>query len=201
MIKNVILDIGNVLMAFCWEKYYHSFGYSDEVFEKLAKATVLSSTWNEFDKGVLTPDELLHEFIKNDPSVEKEIRQVYANINPTVELYSYTLDWIRHLKKTGYKVYILSNFSEKLHEECDKLDFLKEVDGYILSYQVKLIKPDDRIYQLLLERYDLVPEECVFLDDRLVNIEAARKNGIHGIVFTTYEEALQMLAKLGVETR
>lgn len=199
-ITNIIFDIGNVLMEFCWERHYENFGFTPEVFKKVAKATVLSPTWDEFDKGELMPDELLHAFIRNDPSVEKEIRMVYKNINDTVELYPYAYSWIRELKSKGYRVYILSNFSEKLHSECgDKLDFLRETDGYILSYQEKLIKPDDRIYQTLIEKYQLVPEESVFIDDKQVNIEAARKNGLHGIVFTSYEKTVDLLKGMGVE--
>lgn len=199
-IKNIIFDIGNVLMEFCWEKHYESFGFTPEVFNKVAKATVLSLTWDEFDKGELTPEELLNEFIRNDRSVEKEIRMVYENVNNTIELYPYAYSWIRDLKSKGYHVYVLSNFSEKLHSECgNKVDFLKEIDGYILSYQEKLIKPDDSIYQRLIERYHLVPEESVFIDDKQVNIEAARRNGLHGIVFVSYEKTVEMLKGMGVE--
>lgn len=197
MIHNIIFDIGNVLLSFCWEKHFASFGFTDEVFSRVAKATVLSPTWDAFDQGVLTPEQLLEVFIKNDPSVENEIRQMYANISGTVELYLYTLSWIEDLKKRGFNVYVLSNFSEKLHNECgDKVDFLKDIDGYILSYQDKLIKPDDRIYQLLIHRYGLVPDDCVFIDDKMINIEAARRNGMHGIVFTSYEETVYLLDKM-----
>lgn len=194
MIHNIIFDIGNVLLDFCWEKHFASFGFTHEVFDKVAKATVLSPTWDALDQGVLTPAQLLEGFIKNDTSVEKEIRQVFNNINGTIQIYPYTLPWIENLKKRGYHIYVLSNFSEKLHKECgDKLDFLKDIDGYILSYQVKLIKPDDRIYQLLIKRYGLVPEESVFIDDKMINIKAARRNGLHGIVFTSYEETAALL--------
>lgn len=194
MIHNIIFDIGNVLLDFCWEKHFASFGFTDEVFDKVAKATVLSHTWEAFDQGILTPEQLLEAFIKNDPSVEKEIRQMYVNINGMIEIYPYTLSWIEDLKKRGYHIYVLSNFSEKQHKECgNKLDFLNDIDGYILSYQEKLIKPDDRIYQLLIKRYGLVPEDSIFIDDKMINIKAARKNGLHGIVFTSYEETAALL--------
>ncbi|WP_310604944.1 HAD family hydrolase [Anaerosporobacter sp.] len=199
-IKNIIFDIGNVLMAFCWEKHFRSFGFSEDIFQKVAKATVLSPTWDEFDKGALNPEQLLRDFIKNDPTVEEEIRQVYEDISGTIEIYPYAEEWIRTLKENGYNVYVLSNFSEKLHNECgNKVDFLKEVDGYILSYQEKLIKPDDRIYQTLIQRYGLVPEESVFIDDRADNIQAARKNGLLGIVFQSYEETIELLQSMKVK--
>ena len=78
------------------------------------------------------------------------------------------------------------------------MTFLDYVDGGILSYRENLIKPDPAIYQLLMERYDLNPEESIFIDDTPQNVEAARKLGIHGIEFHTREQVLQEMAELGV---
>ena len=71
MIKNIVFDIGNVLAGFAWEDFYRSFGYSEEMFEKLADATVRRPFWNEMDRGKLSDEELLEGFIKNDSSIEK----------------------------------------------------------------------------------------------------------------------------------
>ena len=73
------------------------------------------------------------------------------------------------------------------------------MDGGILSHRDKLIKPDPAIYALLLERFGLRAEECVFLDDTPVNIEAGRKLGIQGIVFQTREQAVRELREMGLE--
>ncbi len=198
-IKTVIFDIGNVLADFCWEKFYKSFGYSDEIFQRLAKATVYDDMWNQFDKGVLSEEEMMDIFIKNDPGVEQEIRTIFQNINGTIEVYDYTYDWIHELQGKGYQVLILSNFSEKCYRECgSKMDFVKEADGAVISYIEKMIKPDDEIYELIIERYHLNPKECVFLDDKSENIAAAEKFGIHGIVFKNREDALTKMAALGM---
>lgn len=190
MIKNVVFDIGNVLAGFIWEEFYHSFGYSEEIFEKLADATVRSSFWNEMDRGKLSDEELIEGFIKNDPSVEKEIREVLKNVKGMIRRYDYAIPWIRELKEKGCHVYVISNFAHKAHMDCmEALDFLNEIDGGILSYQVKLIKPAPEIYRLLCSKYDLKASECVFIDDLQSNIEAAQKEGMHGIVFKTYEQA------------
>ena len=74
------------------------------------------------------------------------------------------------------------------------------MDGGILSYQEKIIKPMPEIYQLLIDRYDLTPEECVFLDDTPRILEAAEKFGIHTILFKDQAQAIAELKKLGVET-
>ena len=80
----------------------------------------------------------------------------------------------------------------------DALDFLNYVDGGILSYQEKTIKPEPEIYQRLIEKYSLVPEECVFLDDTEKNLTAAAGFGMHTVHFTDRESALEELRKLGV---
>lgn len=190
MVKNIVFDIGNVLAGFVWEDFYHSFGYSEEIFEKLADATVRSPFWNEMDRGKLSDEELMEGFIKNDPSIEKEIREVFENVERIIKRFDYAVPWIRELKKKGYHIYVISNFSKKAHEECTKaLDFLEEIDGGILSYQVKLIKPSPEIYQLLCRKYHLNAEECVFIDDLPRNVEAARKEGMKGLVFETLDQA------------
>lgn len=194
MIKNVVFDIGNVLVGFVWEEFYHSFGYSEEVFEKLANATVRSAFWNELDRGRLNDDELLEGFIKNDPTVENEIRTVLSNVKGMIQRYDYAIPWIKELKNKGYKIYVISNFARKAHMECmEALDFLKEIDGGILSYQVRLIKPSPEIYQLLCSKYGLKAEECVFIDDLPKNVEAAKREGMKGLVFENYTNSKKKL--------
>ena len=75
----------------------------------------------------------------------------------------------------------------------DALDFIPYMDGGILSYQDRMIKPDAKIYQLLLARYELKAQESVFIDDTLANVEAARALGFHGIVFRTKEQVQEEL--------
>lgn len=197
MIRNVVFDIGNVLAGFIWEEFYRSFGYPEEIFERLADATVRSSFWNEMDRGGLSDEELIEGFIKNDPSIEKEIREVFKNVNGMIQRYDYAVPWIKELKKKGFHVYVISNFAHKAHMDCIKaLDFLEEIDGGILSYQVKLIKPAPEIYRLLCSKYDLKAEECVFIDDLPKNVEAAQKEGMQGIVFQDLEQAKEELEVL-----
>ena len=197
MIKNIVFDIGNVLAGFAWEDFYRSFGYSEEIFEKLADATVRSPFWNEMDRGKLSDEELLEGFIKNDSSIEKEIREVFENVEEIIQRFDYAIPWIRELKEKGYHIYVISNFSRKAHVECIKaLDFLEEIDGEILSYQVKLIKPSPEIYQLLCSKYNLKAEECVFIDDLPKNVEAARTERMKGLIFESLDQAKRELEEI-----
>ena len=201
MIKTIIFDIGNVLVGFDWKGYIEKFGYTEEVNERICSATVLSPQWDEFDRGSMSDGEIIQKFVDNDPEIEMEIRKICENIKHMLTKKEYAIPWIKELKEKGYQVLYLSNFSKKAEKECAHvLDFLPYMDGGIMSYKYHLIKPQPEIYQVLLKEYNLVAEECVFLDDRQDNCEAAQKQGIHAIVFTTREDALQQLAKLGVNT-
>ena len=94
---------------------------------------------------------------------------------------------------------VLSNFSKQALEGCkDAMSFLDYVDGGILSYRDHVVKPDQDIYKLLMERYDLVPEKTVFIDDTPANIKTARELGWHGIDYKTYDQAVEELHGLGV---
>ncbi len=201
MIRNIVFDIGNVLAGFNWQEYFDSFSYGPEITKRLAKATVLSSLWAEFDRGEMDREVLLGRFIENDPVLEKEIREVGQNIHDMLIRYDYAIPWLRELKAKGYKLYYLSNFSRQAHEDCvHVLDFLPLMDGGILSYQERIIKPDPAIYRLLLERYKLKAQESVFLDDTPQNVEEAIRQGMAGIVFHSREQAVEELEKLGVTT-
>ena len=202
MITTIIFDIGNVLVDFSWKEYIAGFGFSREVQEKISKATMLSEAWDEFDRGVLEVEDIIKMFIENDSSIEKEIRLICEDIHDMLGRRDYAIPWIKELKEKGYKVLYLSNFSRKAEVECaHTLDFLPYMDGGILSYQEKVIKPEPEIYQILIDRYNLVPDECVFMDDKEINCEGARKAGIHAIVFTTKEEAEKELLKLLVKIK
>ncbi len=200
MITTIIFDIGNVLVDFNWKEYLASFGFSKEVEEKLAKATMLSREWDEFDRGALELEDIIRGFVKNDSTVEKEIRMICENVHDMLGRRDYAIPWIKQLKEKGYGVYYLSNFSRKAEVECaHTLDFLPYMDGGILSYQENVIKPEPEIYQLLIDRYELIPDQCVFMDDKPENCEGARKAGMHAIIFTTKEEAEKELFKIGVK--
>ncbi len=200
MITTVIFDIGNVLAGFAWKEYFLRFGYSEEIFQRLVKATVGNSSWQEHDRGALSDEEILNLFIENDPGIEKELRETLDNINGMLVRYDYAIPWIQELKEKGYRVLVLSNFAHKAYEDCkDVLDFLDYVDGGILSFRDKVVKPEPEIYRLLLERYDLKAEECVFLDDTEKNLQPAEAMGMRTIHFRNKEQAVEELRGMGVE--
>ena len=199
MINTVIFDIGKVLAGYGWEKYLRGIAPEEEAYRAVEQAVFLSPDWVEHDKGLLTEEEEIRDFISNAPEYEKEIRQTYENLGECVWKLDYALPWVQDLKSRGFRVFALSNWPKHIYDQRkDKLDFLDLMDGYILSYQEHVIKPDPAAFRLLLERYRIEPEKAVFIDDTLKNIEAAERLGIHGIHFRSLEQAKEELEKLGV---
>lgn len=200
MIRNVIFDIGNVLASFRWKDLFIELGFTGEAFERIAEATVLHPTmWNEFDRSLMSDEEIIARCIERAPEYEKEIRLLFHTTAGLVEEYPYSYEWIRGLKEQGYKVYLLSNYGKTSYEAArdnHRLSFLPLVDGAVISYEVQMVKPEPGIYEALLAKYSLKAEECVFLDDRAENIEAAAALGFRGIVVETYEQAKEALEKL-----
>lgn len=202
MIKNIIFDIGNVMVGFTWREFYAGFGYGEEMVDRLAAATVKSAMWDEVDRGVLSDEELVEGFIRNDPSLERELRLIFRNIHGLIIKYDYAVPWVKSLRDAGYHCYFLSNFSSKVRVDCkEALSFLEYMDGGVFSYEDHLIKPDTEIYELLLSRYGLKAEECVFMDDTEKNLPPAKRLGIHTILFQDREQAVSELEKLGVQTK
>ncbi|MBR1771284.1 MAG: HAD family phosphatase [Lachnospiraceae bacterium] len=199
MIRHIIFDIGNVLADFCWKEMLRDRGLEEDMIDRIGRASVDTPLWYEFDRGVWTAEELMQAFIEKDPEIEAQLHLAFDDVHGMVKIRDYAIDWVKELKDKGYHVWYLSNFSRKAEVECaDSLAFLPYMDGGILSYREKLVKPDPAIYRLLLERYALTPEECVFIDDTAKNIDAARALGIRGIVFTGKTQAQAALRALGV---
>ncbi|MBQ4401784.1 MAG: HAD-IA family hydrolase, partial [Synergistaceae bacterium] len=105
--------------------------------------------------------------------------------------------WLKSLKSRGYRLLYLSNYSRYVMNcNPDVLDFLPLMDGGIFSCDVKLIKPDRRIYEALAEKYSLKPSECVFIDDLERNVKAGRDFGFQAIQFGTLSQTQRDLEKL-----
>lgn len=200
MIKTIIFDIGNVLVDFCFRDMLESKGFSDEVCGRIEAATVDSGFWNELDRGVMGYDEVLSLFAARDKEIEPQMRQALADLKGIVKLRPHAVPWVRSLKRAGYQVLALSNYPEKAYEDDrEQLAFLDDMDGFILSYRDKIVKPDRKIYELLKTRYSFKPEECVFIDDLQTNLDAADRLGWHTIRYESYEQVCARLNELGVK--
>ena len=197
MIKNIVVDIGNVLAAFRWKEYIAELGYEGEMADRLARATTLNKMWYEVDRNVMPVNDIIEGCIASDPEIEPQIRHFFADRRRLVMEYDYSRGWLEELKNKGYRIYLLSNYSQDHFQYISRhFSFFGLEDGQMVSFRVKLLKPDRRIYEALFEKYGLKPEECVFLDDSPRNIQGAIDAGMKGIVFENYEQGRRELEEI-----
>jgi len=199
MINTIVLDIGQVLANFRWEAYLEDCGYDEETTRKVSNATILSKIWGEEDRGAISDEELVALFCSQDTSVTTEITALFDNITELVREYDYSVEFVQRLKANGYKVYLLSNYGRKNFEYArEHFKFIKYVDGGVISYEVKQIKPEPEIYETLIEKYNINPKEAVFLDDSQANLDGAKPFGFYTIHVEEFEQAVEELRVLGV---
>ena len=148
-----------------------------------------SGIWDEMDRGV-DENEIFRRFCEKEPGRVEEIRLAFDRVGECTERKDYAIPWIEELKADGYRVLYLSNYSNHVMRlSRHALDFLPHMDGGIFSCDVYSVKPERKIYDCLIGKYDLNPAECVFIDDNPKNIRAAEEIGIKGIPFESYEQA------------
>ena len=178
--KNIVFDLAGVVVARNQERCPQ---YIIDYFYFINSGEALPEFWDDYDRGTRDIDSVaqcLAEFRGSDFETAKsrmlEAVTYQEQVDPTAEL-------IAELKAAGYRLFVLSNMSK------DYIEFLREMpvffhfEGEIVSCEVGLIKPERGIYNLLLDRYNLVPEQTLFIDDRKPNVDAAAEVGINPFHF------------------
>ena len=141
MIKNIIFDIGRVLIGFEWKDYVNSL-FDEETAERVTAAMWGTGYWKELDRAVLTDDEIVERFYSAGPDVKEEIWEAFSRVGECVKRRDWAIPVIDDLKARGYRVLYLSNFSEHvMSSNREALDFVPHMDGGIFSCDVNVIKP------------------------------------------------------------
>ena len=202
VIDAIIFDVGGVLLDYPWRECAEEADVSPECRKILLEQIVGTPLWNEFDFNNRPYDEIVEEFAGRFPEYSEEIRHYIYSMKDHVTPYWYTEDLLHALKRKGYRIYYLSNWSEYDHDCLEKkgvMNFTRHMDGGIWSFEVHVTKPDQKIYELLISKYRLNPERCVLIDDHPENIRGAKAAGMAGILFTDYNDMAGKLDSLGVK--
>lgn len=187
-VKNLIFDVGNVLIEYCWNQMLMDYGVKPEDVETTGREIFDNALWDEFDLGNLPTQEIVERYCKALPQYEDLLRWFFGHLEMMPVMRPDVWERVHALKEKGYRIYLLSNYSEDFFNNHTKdAAFIKDLDGRLVSYEVHLMKPDPAIYQCLLDRYDLKPEESVFFDDRPENTKAAQDLGITSYTITSKE--------------
>lgn len=203
MIKNIVFDIGMVLVDFRYMDYCRDLGFDEETVQRLVNAMILSPYWNNLDMGIISQEELIGRFKEENPDLEREIDTFWRDLTEIVHSFPGSKKWLSDLRSRGYNIYLLTNYPEEMFAlHCKtQFDFLGYADGMVVSSHVKLTKPDSRIYECLLSKYGLNACECVFLDDKAENTAAAAALGFNVITVADQESAIAELDRLLIKDR
>lgn len=191
MIKNFIFDLGNVLVDYnpmrCILKYVRNISdanyIASEVFE--------SAEWARLDKGEITYGEALEIWKERIPErLFGSVCEIVENFHLYLPEIKEMTEIVKKLREGGKRVFILSNVGERFPLIVKDAEFMKYIDGVVLSHEEKMLKPEPGIYTVLMKRYITVAEETVFIDDVPENVAIAKRFGMAGYVYDGDPEKL-----------
>lgn len=185
-VKNVVFDMGNVLMRFDGELFAHDFTDNEEDAQLLYQALFGRTEWALLDSGTISHETIARVARAHLPErLRPNLAECLAHwpehshpIEPTNEL-------AQRLHEAGYGVYLLSNASTRIGEQLGHMPAMRVLDGWMASAFERLMKPDPAIYQLFCERFGLDAASCLFVDDKEDNCEGARVAGMQAFHFTS----------------
>jgi len=196
MRKTIIFDLGGVLIDWNPKNVYKSYFETNEGMDYFLN-NVCTLAWNEEQDGGRPIEEANEILLRQFPEYTKEILAFYGEwesmLNGAIES---TVGILKSIRNQSDQVFALTNWSaETFPIAIKQFEFLGWFDGILVSGQEKLKKPDPKIYQLLLEKFDLHSKDCLFIDDNLRNVNAAINEGIESI---KYENPVQLKDQLSL---
>lgn len=192
MIKNIIFDMGNVLLDFNPQRVLDEFCDSEEEKECIRRELFLAPEWLMADRGVISDRDRYGLIVSRVPEEYREaLYHCCYHWEFCMDPLPGAREFVKDCKAAGYKVYILSNASDLFFTYFNNFSPLSDFNGAVISCRELLLKPEEEIYQRLFERYDLKPEECFFIDDREENVRGGEKLGMRGFVFQGDYEAVR----------
>lgn len=191
--KTIIFDVGGVLLSYRWQDMLKDYGIKEEDIPRLGREMFEDSEdlWVQLDYALIPVEEIISRYKEKYP-LDGEAIAWFIRHGEYMPIARPTI-WklVHRLKEAGYQIYLLSNYSENLFiKHTQYADFMKDIDGLVVSYMIHEIKPHPPIYEALVEKYQLNKEDCLFFDDRLENVNGAIAVGI---------DARQVLSIEGLE--
>lgn len=201
MVKNVIFDIGNVILNFDLNYILPKFTKNSDEQDFIVDNIINSPEWLGYsliDTGYITKENAIA--IVQDRTNHKNdnlIESFWNNYNNYSLVDNRVIELIKNLKLQGYRIYLLSNINEHTFINVEKSGLFDIVDGYVLSYKEHQVKPYVAIYETLLNRYELMASECLFIDDNEKNIKTAQELGFITckVLSDNYESVLESISE------
>jgi len=197
-LMDIILDMGNVLLEWNKDKILKAVAKTQKDYLILDKAIFQSGLWERLDLGTLTREELVDKVLSLLGDIyKKKVEEVIWNWPAYIDIYTEVLPLLVRLKEKGHRIFVLSNTSPVFYELLkDQLAPLEKIlDGFVLSCDIKAIKPDRKIFEEILHKYQLDPANCVFLDDIADNTKIAESLGIKAYQVKQRSDVVDILKK------
>ena len=164
-------------------EYFEKKGYSDNIKAKILSDIFGSKEWLMLDNGEINTSEAINAIALKSTLKKEEISHIFNLRTDLMFPLDENVRLLPELKKQGYELYFLSNFPIDIFEDIKSVYyFFKYFDGGIISSEIKSSKPDIKIYEKFIEKYSLVPKECLFIDDLEINVKSAENIGMKGHV-------------------
>lgn len=196
MIRNIVFDIGDVLLEYRWKDMLVDYGLSVESAKEVGNLMFTDPLWRELDYANRSREDIIGDYKRKYPQHQEVMEWFILHGEYMHVSRKEVWEKVHELKEKGYGIYLLSNYSEDLFLKHTKgASFIDDADGVVVSYQIHRAKPEPEIYNHLFQKYHLSPEECIFFDDREENTKAARKLGMQAITVESKEQLLQELEK------
>ncbi|MGN0544731.1 MAG: HAD family hydrolase [Acutalibacteraceae bacterium] len=195
MIKNIVFDMGNVLLDCDNERTLNRFCRTQEAKDIIRRELFAGREWIEGDLGNITDAERLELVSRRVPKrYYEELRLCALYWTECILPMKGARELLDDMRKSGRGVYVLSNASDRFYEYFPRFYDMDLFDGIVVSSDLHIIKPDVRIYGYLLEKYGLNADECLFIDDRRENVQGAREAGMRAALFeNNYNEIRKMI--------
>jgi FMN phosphatase YigB (HAD superfamily) len=196
MIKNIVFDLGNVLISFKPSDYLDKMGYVAVFKDVIISDIFKSREWALLDNGDITTGEAIEKVSARSSLTKEEITSVFRLRKEIMYPITKNILLLPPLKKRGYKLFYLSNFPSDVFDEVYKeYDFFKYFDGGVISSKVNLSKPDIKIFKFLLEKYSLVADESLFVDDIELNTKGAESAGMKSLIVLESVDLSELIEK------
>lgn len=179
MIKNIVFDLGNVILKGNTASVLDKIKISSEIRQEIENK--FFNNYKNLDLGYETIEEHFYN-IKLSSKINDEIKNFLLNYYKYRSLNTEIMDLINNLKNKKYKIFILSNNNKEAYMYVKNMPEFKCIDGWIVSCDYHMVKPNEDIYLKLFETYNLRAEECFFVDDKEQNIKAGELLGMKGHV-------------------
>ncbi len=196
MIRNIIFDIGGVLLDYNPKTYLDKLDIKESRRNKLNDVIFHDQRWKDCLNGFISNSELIEQLVRENLEYKKEIELILSKdslkymLPPKQEV----IEYYKSLKRKGYKIFLCSNITKDTYNYVkDNFEIIQIADGGVFSCFENISKPNSEIYYRLIEKYNLEIEKSILIDDTKRNVMSANDIGLRGILFNNIEDIKEFL--------